>query len=196
MAVFTAYVGLVLRWCNSSESVVRYQSDGRVSPDIQNTVGFFASSLYVRATLLEEDRFLDLMDSVTRAYCTACEHADFSYVAAQEPRTDITRTCLFNWIPQKATIDCSDTEVSEYALTYSQIRFEHPLLKNLELDMDPSVVLCDTQEEIIGDVHFPLSRFSTDTMERFARCFLLFLETLIRQPEQRVKAVQIPPVVP
>jgi hypothetical protein len=189
MAVFTAYVGLVLRWCNASESVIRYQSDGRALPDIERTIGFFASPLYVHAALREDDSFVDLMKRVTEEYCTACEHADSFYVAAQVPQPQIARSCLFNWIPQKSTMDLSGMDGSMHAITCSQVHFAHPMLKILELDMDPSVVLVDTGEEIVGDLHFPLGRFSVDTMEGFARYLLLFVDALLLQPEQRIKSI-------
>lgn len=188
MSVFTAYVGLVLRWCNASESVFQYQSDGRVSPNIENTVGYFASVLYLRMGLLEDDSFLDLMNQVTEEYCKAYEHADFSYMAAQVPCPEFTRNAYFNWIPQGST-DLSDLNGSEYTITCSPVRFVHPMLKKLELDHDPGILLHDTDDEVVGYVYFPLNRFSIDTMEKFGRNFLRFIGALLRQPEGRVKDI-------
>lgn len=193
MSVFTAFVGLVLRWCNTSESVIRYQSDGRISPEIENTIGFFASVLYLRIALREDDSFVDLMNRVTEEYCKAYEHADFCYMAAQVPRPGFTRNTVFNWIPQGSKVDFSDLDGSEDAFICSPIPFAHPMLKKLELDHEPGILLYDTDEEVVGYVYFPLNRFSTDTMERFACAFLKFIEALLRRPESRVKDIILLP---
>lgn len=189
MSVFTAYVGFVLRWCNASESVIRYQSDGRVSPKIENTIGFFASVLYFRMKLREDDSFLDLLNQVTEEYCKAHEHADSSYMAAQVPRLEFTRNTVFNWVAQGSKIDLFHLDGSDNAITCSPIPFAHPMLKNLELDHEPGILLYDADEEVVGYVYFPLNRFSTDMMERFGRNFLGFIEALLRQPEGRVKDI-------
>jgi non-ribosomal peptide synthetase component F len=189
MSVFTAYVGLVLRWCNASEGVIQYVTDGRVSPKIENTIGFFASVLYLRIELLEDASFVNLMNLVTDEYCKAYEHADFSYMEAQVPPPEFARNSCFNWVPQGAKIELSDSGGSEGAITCSPLTFAHPMLKNLERDNEPVILLFDTDDEIVGDVCFPLNRFSIDTMERFGRNLLVFIRALLRQPDDRVKDI-------
>jgi hypothetical protein len=187
MSVFTAYVGLVMRWCNASECTIQYQSDGRVSPETQNTIGYFASLLYLRVVLLENDSLVDLMNRVTEEYCTAYEHSDFSYFAAQNPRPGISRSSSFNWVPQGPKIDRFG---SEDEIACSPINFVRPMTRNMELDGEPSILLFDTDgDETVGEVGFPLSRFSVDTMERFGRNFLVFVRALLRQPAGLVKDV-------
>lgn len=63
------------------------------------------------------------------------------------------------------------------------------MIRNLELDADPVIVLSEADDEIIGDLHFPLTRFSMATMEEFGRNFLVFIRALLRHPDGRVKDV-------
>jgi hypothetical protein len=190
MSVFTAYVGLTLSWCNASESVIQYQSDGRVSPDLQNIIGYFASILYLRIELHENDTFVDLMTRVTEEYCNAYKHADFSYMLAQIPRPEFTRNTGFNWQPQESlNSNPFDPNGLEGKITCLPIRFAHPMVRSLELDGEPSVSLFDADDEIVGDVYFPRNRFSISTMEKFGRNFMLFIEKLLREPEKRVKEI-------
>lgn len=191
MSVFTAYVGLVLRWCDASESVIRYQSDGRASPKVENTIGYFASALYLRIGLLEDDSFADLTNRITEEYCRAYEHADSSYMVAQVPPPEFTRNPLFNWIPQESKVEFSDLDGSEDAIARSPIRFPHPMVRSVETSIEPSILLVDTDGGIVGDVLFPLSRFSIDTMERFALNFQVFIRALLRQPTGRVKDITL-----
>jgi hypothetical protein len=65
------------------------------------------------------------------------------------------------------------------------------MLKMLELDHEPGVLLFDTDDGIVGDVLFPLKRFSVDTMERFGRNFLAFIMALLRKPTERVTSIAL-----
>jgi hypothetical protein len=56
-------------------------------------------------------------------------------------------------------------------------------LRYLDLDWDPSILLYDTDEEIIGGVEFPLSRFSAASMEHFAASFLALLRVIPKNPD-------------
>jgi hypothetical protein len=55
MSVFTIYAALVLRWCKVPDAVFQYMSDCRFSPQIENTIGYFAAPLYLRMQLLAGD---------------------------------------------------------------------------------------------------------------------------------------------
>lgn len=191
MCIFTAYVALVLRWCNAPESVIQYQSNGRVNPDIENTIGYFASALYLRIALLEDDRFVDLLKRVAEEYCRAYEHADSSYMSAQVPRPEFTRNTVFNWIVAGSKIDSFGLDRLDHSVMCSPVPFEHPMLTltNLENDFEPCIAFSETEDEIICDVYFPANRFSVDTMERFGRNFLMILGVLRSQPELRVKDI-------
>jgi hypothetical protein len=190
MAVFTAYVGLVLRWCKAQECFIQYQSDGRVTPTTENTIGLFASVLYLRMRLLEEDSFVDLLNRATREYCTAFEHADFSYLAAQVPRPELSWNSAFNWLPQGSNVGPFDLAGSDGKISCCPVRFAHPMARNIDIDGEPSIFLYDTEHgEIAGEVWFPLSRFSSETMERFGRKFLASIRALLRRSEERVRDV-------
>jgi hypothetical protein len=189
MAVFTAYVALVLRWCNAPECVVQYLSNGRTSPDVENTIGFFASPLYLRVALFDDDGFVELMSRVTEEYCKAYERAAFCHVAQQVPPPEFTRNTIFNWVPQGTKIRLSETDASEHAITCSPVPFTHPMADRVELDHEPGILLYDIDDEVVGLVHFPLNRFSIEIMERFARNVLVFVSKLLEQPEVRVNDI-------
>jgi hypothetical protein len=188
MAALTAYVALVLRWCNVDDTVFQYQSDGRGGlSSVQNTIGFFASELYLRIRLQESDTFLDVLTRVMDEYCEAHEHSDFSFLATRSPRPGFTRNTAFNWLPRE-THTPAPTH-SEGEIRASTLLFEHPMLRTFEADHEPGILLTEVADQIVGEISFPRSRFSAATMERFARNFLAFLRTLTRHPENRVKDV-------
>lgn len=190
MSALTAYVALVLRWCQAQQVVIQYQTSGRDHPEVQNTIGYFASVLYLKMELRAEDRFVDLVQRVTEEFCSACEHADSGYLEAQLPKPEFTQSTSFNWICQGATSDF-EPDVPAAHLRCSRIHFEHPMLKTLERDSDPAVLLFEFDDEVLGSIGFPLHRFSPDTMARFGRNYLAFIDALLTRPEGRVQDVQL-----
>jgi hypothetical protein len=191
MCICTAYVALVLRWCRTSECLVRYQSDGRISPDVENTIGFFASPLYLYIRLANSERFEDLLDRVTEEYCHGYERADLSYATAQIPRPEFTRSALFNWIPLGPKADRADISSHGSAIVHSPVSFELPVEKGLDVDIDPAILLMDVGREIIGNIYFPLSRFCLQSMQAFARNFMAFVSMMLEEPEMHINSIRV-----
>jgi amino acid adenylation domain-containing protein len=190
MSVFTAYVALVLRWCKVADTVIRYQSDGRGGVGVENTVGFFASSLYVRVAMEEGDTFTDLLRRVTEGYCTAYSHADWSYLATQPDRPEFTRNAGFNWLPNVVG-GVSEVEASEDALACSVVPLGWPTMSRLQMDQEPGVLCAETGEGIVLDVYYPRDRIVMAAMERFGHGLLKFIDVLLRKAEQRVASIPV-----
>lgn len=186
MAVLTAYTAVMLRWCQASDAVLLFQSNARVDPDIQNTIGFFSSVLYLRAALRPQDSFDTLLRRLTTEYCRAYDSADFSYVAAQIPRPEFTRNSVFNWVPRGSMLDSVELPPSQEALSLTPIPFEHPMLGSMELDQEPGVLCFDTEHGVTAGVYFSRRRLCAATMARFGRNLLAFLQTQVSHPDARV----------
>ena len=186
MSIFCAYAALVLRWCDVPEAVIRYQSHGRVTRKIERSIGFFASRLYLRVAIQEDESFVDLVRRVTDEYCRAYEHDDFSLLESRVPPPEFAQNTFFNWIPRgnnRGVIGCG---AAQEAITTEPIPFLNPWFENLEWDNEPMIQLYEAQDEVAGGVHFQLQHLSVGTMERFVGNLLLFVSALLRQPEARV----------
>jgi hypothetical protein len=183
MALFTVYTGALLRQCAASSGVLRYQSDGRDGLEHQNTVGYFASELFLRVELQDGTTFLELLDQATRAYCEAHEHRDHSYFAAQFPEHDFARNPAFNWIPETSRIELPGAAPAEHALSCSPVRFAHPMVTGLQLDEEPVMVLYEAAGEIAGDMYFASGEISRRSMEHFVASYLALMRAMLRDPE-------------
>ena len=191
LAVFTAYAALVLRWCGVASAVVRYQSDGRAEPGLHDTLGFFASRLYMRVDLRENDNFLNLLEQVTGEYCNAVEHDDFTYLETQVPPPESSRNTFFNWISQGQSTGIFGSPESGDVIETQPVPFVSPWFRNLEWDNEPMILLYDADGEVTGDVYFSLQRLSASTMERFGQNLLIFIERLLRAPSARVSDIPL-----
>lgn len=140
MGIFTAYVALVMRWCNVSDTVIRFEGNGRISQRIENTIGYFTAPLYLRIALFEDDRFDDLLNRIKDEYCMALEHADSSYLEAQLPRPEFTRNTAFNWVSRGAKTGPSELDGTTDEIACSPFPFSNPFLSDLERDTEPFIL--------------------------------------------------------
>jgi hypothetical protein len=190
MSVFTSFVAAALRWCNATEGTFQYQTDGRSSPRTENSIGFFAWPLYLAVSLREQDSFTDLLNRITQEYCQAYERADHCFYESRALRPEFAKSCAFNWVPQQGTqSEGSSPGHSDVTVTWSPVAFEHPMLKRLNRDNEPVLLLYETDDEIDAGIYFPRARFSEPYIERFAQTVLRFLQHQHSYPEARIKDV-------
>jgi hypothetical protein len=181
LAVFTAYVAAAMRWCAVTDAVFRFQIDGRSDPKLEYTVGYLASALHLRFELSENDTFLDLLDKVTREYCSAYEHSDASYLETRKPQPSYASNCRFNWVPCETT--AGDSGLSDSALTATAYPHTNPVLERFEVDSEPSMLLYDSDGAASGAINFPRDQFSPVDIEMFVREFETVIDRLLNAPE-------------
>lgn len=181
MGMFAAYAACALRWCGVAEAAVGYQIDGRMSSQVRNTVGFFTSTLYLCISLDSPMTFNDLLRQATDEYSRAYEHADSWYLATVVPAPGFIGNTLFNWVPQPEA-SVAELGGAPSSIAVAPFRFENPSFAQANDDREPLVLLADTGGGLVIDIHFPLRRFSDETMRRFGRNLLHFVTTLAQEP--------------
>jgi Condensation domain len=191
MGVLTAYAGFVLRWCDSSEVVIQYETDGRFSQSIRDTIGYFAFPLYLKVVLRDDDTFSDLTKRITAEYCNAYEHADFAYIKANTPDAGFIKNTMFNWGTQGPSTSTFELDGPEGLITGTLVPLERDLCENYEMDEEPGIALLESEDHIWGGITFPLNGFSFEMMREFSAEFIRFLQELLDQPDRRVKASRI-----
>jgi hypothetical protein len=191
MAAFAAYTVLVLLWHAVDETVVLYESDGRTGPELMNTVGFVASTLYLRVRLSARDTFGDLLSRATTEYCRAYEHSDQSYFEALSPPPDFTHNTRFNWMSASSAGDDPVGAVSKHEVKCLPFAFHNPVLERFDVDLEPQMLMRETREGIVGTTEFPRKRFSSEAMERFGYDYVRILGALLDAPDKPVKSLTL-----
>jgi hypothetical protein len=184
MTVFAAFAAVTLHWCKVSEGVFQYQTDGRRDPRLQNTIGLFATYLYLRISRQDNDSFARLIRRVTHEYCQAYEHADLPSSGSTDPRLAFACNSAFNWMPVTPEVDSSSQHTVLRTMRVSPFRFEHPIPQDVEIDHEPLIQLFEQQEEVVGHLYFAPNQLPAATMERFRANLLTSIRTLIAEPER------------
>lgn len=188
MTVLTAYIALVLRWCETWETAVQFISDGRMSSLLENTVGDITFPLFLPIRCEGHATFVGLLELITQQYCVACEKPDFFYGFVQKPVPEWVRNTCFNWLPERSR---SDDRGLTTSLSCVNMTFEHPALETFDWDGEPGVTFWETANDVIGEMSFPRRRFSYPTMRRFTANFQMFLDTLLATPAKRIRDVSV-----
>ena len=190
MSIFTAYVALLLRWCNTTDAVVSFVTLGRNFPPLKHTIGYFGSSTFLRIESRAQDSFLDLLRRVTQEYVTAYQHADSGRVAAQTPTPDFAANPRFNWHPGHFNLNASG-EIHELGQKTSLSMRRSPFEIAPRTDFDgrgggPELMLGDSNGTIVGDFWYRADLYPSSAAERFERNLRLFVELMVTAPRTRV----------
>ena len=192
MCFLTVYVGLLSRWCGTSEVLVQCQTHGRPGSGLENTVGYFASLIGLRVSVRGDDCLVGLLGRVTQEYCQATDRGDSSYIARQIACGEFVRTSIFHWVPRKFEMELSAIADPSSSLTLHPVSFENVALGDLAWDNDPEIQLLERNEDIVGQVYFPRDRFAAGTIRSLVGGFLIFAESLLQFPDTPVNKLALP----
>lgn len=189
MGVFAIYAAVVLRWCNSSDAVVRYQSNGRNDPLLNDSIGVFASTLNLRVTIKPDDTLDTFLGSVISEYCDAIEHSDLSYIDAIVPKRPYTHNSTFNWVPIGEKNRSISASRGQQGLETELHIFPSPDTFAFDTADEPQILLSDADSEIVGEVFYSQSRLSRDDMSGFIDFLTSTIDLLLSQPSQLLSEI-------
>ncbi len=190
MSTFTAYIALLLRWCNTTDVVVSFVSLGRNFSSLKHVIGYFGCSTFMRIESRVEDTFLDLLRRVTQEYANAYQHADSGRVAAQNPTPDFAANPRFNWHPRHFNMNSSG-EVHEVGQETTTSMRHSPFEMAPRTDFDgrgggPELMLGDSNGTIVGDFWYRADLYPSSAAERFERNLRLFVKLMVTAPRTRI----------
>jgi hypothetical protein len=57
------------------------------------------------------------------------------------------------------------------------------------LDYEPSIQLHETDDAIIGQIYFPLARFSVELMQEFSRFFMALVQVVVVEAGRNISEI-------
>lgn len=173
--------------------IVQFQTDGRSHPAVQNTIGYFATPLFLRAELGSRS-FADLQALLHQEYCRAQEIADAGRIDVIASQPGSRKSPLFNWVPECGfdSAEASQASVADTRLfSMRPVSFRHPILDTYELDHEPAIVLHDRAREVAGTLLFPRCRLAESTMRRFVENYQFYLQEMQHRPDRRISDLSL-----
>jgi amino acid adenylation domain-containing protein len=203
--ILAAYAAVMLRWSRQYDLVITTITMGRPYPEVERSVGFFATPLLIRADLQCDDTFRDFLARVADRVGEAYENDDSGRIAAQIPWPQFAWNFMFNWTPIDFHVspDAHAPSIESEGVT----RLDEPMkMSSFPVEIEPfgevgeddrdrgpelSLVLADTEDGISGMVAYRADLVGIETMERFVDNLELFVENLISNPDQRIAGLKL-----
>jgi len=191
LTVFSVFSAYVLQHCEVPEAMIRCQSDSRVHAQLARTVGYLSAPLYVRMSCSDSDTLTTLATRVVSSFREALHRADFGYLESQPDRTEFTRNAGFNWIPHAPKLELGTLCDTPWALEIEHVRFDHPLLDELDRDTEPFLEMVEHTEYVESMMHYPRARFSSQQMQEFCAEFERLLRRILSDPGRPLIAARV-----
>jgi amino acid adenylation domain-containing protein len=191
LTMLAAYVALVSRWSGETDVVVPFVSSGRLYQEVENTVGFFSATLFLRVELQQGDTFLNVLARVTSEYGSASEHADSGRIAAGVPKRNFVRNTLFSWIPRELRLtDGMEALAEEIDVQLFPIENHHTEDSDDVLSAEwadgPGVFFWEPDGGIGAAMMYRSDRIVPRTVERFMRNLQYFFQKFLAEPNTRL----------
>ncbi|HEX6291119.1 MAG TPA: condensation domain-containing protein, partial [Herpetosiphonaceae bacterium] len=187
MTLLAAFQVLLARWSGQQDFAIGTPIAGRARPELEGLIGFFVNTLVLRADLTGRPSFAELV-ARTRATCLdAYTHQDLPFEVVVEhlqPERNLGRSPLFQVMfvlqnTPRSTIALPD-------LTVELVDIEHTVAK-----FDLSCVLTETATGLVAILEYRTDLFEPETIERLAAQFVVLLQAVVVDPQQRIDCLPL-----
>jgi hypothetical protein len=193
MAVLTVYIALVARWTTMRDIAFGVILEGRGHPGLDQTIGNFPFTLFMRLQILERDRCVDLLHRVTREYRAAYQHQDSGRLWA-DLSAIYNRNTVFNWRgrPRSRGLERhgwpGGLSIPDGGLKIRPFPFSKALM-DIEwdeglaaLEGDAGITLAEVGEEVSGSLWYREDHAALTSMQSFVRNFTPIAEAFCTHP--------------
>jgi amino acid adenylation domain-containing protein len=182
MLLLAAYEVLLYRYSNQEDFAVGIPFAGRSDTQLENLIGFFVSTLVIRADLTGEPTFQELLSRVRQKSLAAYDHQELPLqvlLADLQPERNMSRPPLFQVMFQLLSGDTSRLELKN-------LEVFDPRFVTARVKFDLELHLIRDQGDISGALYFSTDLFDSQSIERMAAQYVRLLESIVAQPHQKI----------
>ncbi|MGH7592966.1 MAG: amino acid adenylation domain-containing protein [Gemmatimonadales bacterium] len=187
MVLLAAFQLLLYRCSDQGDIVVGSPIAGRVRPEIQDLIGYFANTLALRARFDDDPTFLEHLTQVRQTCLAAYEHQDVPYeqvVLELRPRRPANDAGLFSVMlvlqdGDTATLRLGDAEVTAAPVDVGAAKF------------DLSLSLAETAGGLRVSAEYRADLFDAAVIKRLTATFEFLLEQIVEAPETIVSRMPL-----
>ncbi|TVT15578.1 non-ribosomal peptide synthetase, partial [Amycolatopsis rhizosphaerae] len=184
MTLLAAYTVLLSRHSGQHDIVVGTPVAHRPRPELENLIGYFATTLPLRTDLGDDPTFRRLLHRVRDTCLDAYAHQDIPFEQLVEqltPVRDPGHTPL-------AQVGCDYQRVPEAVIEWPGVRLRplEPAPGNGTSKVDLTLSFTESPAGLTGTFVYLTDLFTADTVERLTERYLTLLEGLVGAPSRRV----------
>ena len=190
MTLFAAYTVLLARYSQQDDLVVGTPIANRNQPGIENLIGFFVNMLPLRTQLGEAETFISLLAKIRQAALEGYNHQNIPFeqvVNSLQPDRDTSYSPVF-----QVTFALRNNE--NMALPSLNGLTLTPLPANSNTaKYDLTLVVNETNNGLLCSWEYCTDLFFDDTIERMHTHFETLLQSIVKEPDQQVKRLNMLP---
>ena len=171
LLVLAIHARVIAHWCDQSDLVVKFISNGRSHRrELLDVVGFLACILHLRIRSAREGDFLRLLSQVKESFVAAHRHHDFGHVPFLVP--ECVSDVYFNWMPAPRAQPHCGPGVADHGLEIRML----PVSVAQPKKFIPFFYDCSTGIGV--SVNYRPDIHSAGTIEQFGNTFLTFAQEM------------------
>jgi len=191
MTLLAAWSALLSRYSGEEEVIVGSPIANRMRAELEGLIGFFVNALVMRTSFRGDPNFKELLAQVREVTLGAYAHQDLPFenlVEVLQPERELSHNPLFQVVfvlqnaPQGA-VAAGDLEMSVVETARAIARFD------LEFH------LWESAQELNGYMIYSTELFEAETIERMMGHYQTVLESMVTDPQQRVRDCELMPPV-
>ena len=187
MLLLAAFESLLYRYSHQEDFAIGIPFAGREDSQLEDLIGFFVSTLVIRADLSGEPTFQELLSRVRQKSLAAYDHQALPLqvlLAELQPERHLSRPPLFQVMFQllnrnEAGLTLQGLEVTDEDHGSNRVKFD------LELHLSRHT------GDISGAFYYSTDLFDSESIQRMALHYVRILESIAANPNQKVSQLEI-----
>lgn len=183
MLLLAAFETLLCRYTGQDDFLVGTPIASRTYAEIEGLVGFFTNMLVLRAKLVGNPRFCELLRQTREATLGAYAHQDLPFaklVEALQPRRDPSRNPLFQ------VMFIFNNEGLRQTPQFSDLTMSFLQVDNGTEKFDVTLSIIESEDSLQGALEYSTDLFDARSIEQMASHFQTLLAHVVADPEQRI----------
>jgi amino acid adenylation domain-containing protein/non-ribosomal peptide synthase protein (TIGR01720 family) len=187
MTLLAAFKTLLYRYSGQTSVVVGTPIAGRTQVEVEDLIGFFVNTLVLRTEVSGGLSFIELVRRVKEVALGAYAHQEVPFeklVEELEPERSLSHTPLFQVMFVMQNEERSGLGMG--GLQLSGVQTEQVTAK-----FDLTLELMETEAGLSGSLEYNTDLYEAETIERMLGHYQTLLRSIVAQPEQRVRELQL-----
>ena len=182
MTLLSGFSLLLARYSGQRDVVVGTPIAGRLRPELEDMIGFFANTLALRTSINEAQSFRELLAEVRTSSLGAFTHQQMPFeqlVEVLKPQRDLSRNPVF-----QVMFALQNMALPELALGELELRPWYLPRDGAQLDL--TLYMWESDDGLQGTFEYATDLFDERTIERLAEHLATLLQAVVREPDADV----------
>jgi amino acid adenylation domain-containing protein len=187
MTLLAAFAALLSRYCAQHDVPIGVPSAGRMRPELETLIGYFANTLVIRADLSGNPTFLELVERVRRTSLETYQHDELPFerlVEELDPQRSLDRNPLVQVLFQFTDFVRPESRIGDLVCAHSTPRHQASRF-DVQLSLRP------VDDGLRGNLLYAEDLFDPPTIERLIGHYQTLLKGIADNPNARLDELPI-----